>query len=220
VPQEFAMSVWTVYLITLGGLMVAQITPGPNLLAVAGAALGQGLAAALYVTLGVATAIFIYVTAMSLGLSAVLAFYPPLLIAMKFIGGAYLSYLAFRALRSAARGNGATITAQSRTLAPLAAWRRGLLVNLTNPKSAMFWAALTTFMFGSGLSTWQVLAFAPIGFCSALAVYGTYSLLFSREAIRALYQRFTRALDAAFGAVFGFLGAGLIWDGANDVVNR
>lgn len=203
----------SIYLLTLGGLMVAQITPGPNLLAVAGAALGQGFTTAMLVTLGIASAIFFYVTAMAFGLSAVLAVYPPLLVAMKLVGGAYLCFLAFKAFRSAARGGDANIRANARVLTPMAAWRRGLLVNLTNPKSAMFWGALTTFMFGSGLTTGQVLGFAPIGFCSALTVYGTYSLIFSRKSVRRVYARFTRSIEAAFGTVFGVLGAGLIFDG-------
>jgi threonine/homoserine/homoserine lactone efflux protein len=46
------------YLVTLAGVLLGQIAPGPNLLAVAGAALGQGRRAAGFVALGVATAIF------------------------------------------------------------------------------------------------------------------------------------------------------------------
>ena len=47
------------YLNAIAAIAIAQITPGPNLLAVAGVALNQGRRTAFMVTLGVATAIFV-----------------------------------------------------------------------------------------------------------------------------------------------------------------
>ena len=43
-----------IYLITLAGVSMGQAAPGPNLLAVAGAALGQGRKPAIFTALGVA----------------------------------------------------------------------------------------------------------------------------------------------------------------------
>jgi threonine efflux protein len=206
-----------VYLMTLTGVVLAQVAPGPNLLAVAGAALGQGLRAALCVTLGVATAIFVWVTVTTFGLATLLVIYPPLFIAMKILGGGYLCFLAFRSLRSALNGKDTSFTANRSAWTPVGAWRRGLLVNLSNPKSALMWGAITTFMFSSGLSTVQVLGFAPIGFASALVVYGVYGVLFSTNVAKRIYARFTRSVQAMFGAAFGALGGGLIFDGIRDI---
>lgn len=206
-----------IYGITIAAIVVAQITPGPNLLAVAGTALSQGRGAALLVTFGVATAIFIWVSAMAAGLGAVLSIYPALLTAMKFLGGGYLCFLALKAFRSALRGESPTLKANRRQLTPLAAWRTGLLVNLTNPKSALMWGAVTTFMLGSGLSSFQVLGFAPIGFLTALAVYGTYSLLFSTGVARSLYARFVKGTETLFGLAFGAVGGGLVLSGVRDL---
>ncbi|WMT89247.1 LysE family translocator [Pelagibacterium sp. H642] len=206
-----------IYGITLIAIIIAQITPGPNLLAVAGMALSQGRAAALLVTLGVATAIFIWVSAMAAGLGAVLSIYPALITAMKFLGGGYLCFLALKAFRAALRGESPTLKANRRRLSPLGAWRTGLLVNLTNPKSALMWGAVTTFMLGSGLSALQVLAFAPVGFMTALAVYGGYSLLFSTEVARSIYSRFVKGAETLFGLAFGAVGGGLLVSGVRDL---
>jgi threonine/homoserine/homoserine lactone efflux protein len=210
----------SIYLVTLAGVLLAQIAPGPNLLAVAGAALGQGLRAATFVSLGVATAIFVWVTVTTFGLATLLVIYPPLLIAMKIIGGGYLIFLAAKAFRSALQGKDSSFQAARAPWSPLSAWRRGLLVNLTNPKSALMWGAITTFMFGSGLSTLQVLGFAPIGFASALVVYGTYGVLFSTSLAKGVYARFTRSIELLFGAAFGALGSSLIADGVRDIGSR
>lgn len=50
-----------VFLITLIGVAAAQAAPGPNLIAVASAALGQGRCAALFVTVGVSTGMLFWV---------------------------------------------------------------------------------------------------------------------------------------------------------------
>src|SRR5918995_1082472 len=113
-----------VYLVTLAGLVLAQIAPGPNLLAVAGAALGRGRGTAMFVALGVATAIFIWVALAAFGLAALLAVYPSLLTGMKLVGGGYLCFLALRALVAAWRGAETSIQADTADWTPLAAWRR------------------------------------------------------------------------------------------------
>src|SRR5919106_4386367 len=125
------------YLVTLAGLMLGQMAPGPNLLAVAGAALGQGRRAAVFVTLGVATAIFVWVTVAAFGLATVLALYPSLLTAMKLLGGGYLCWLALNGLRAAWRGGDPAFRASPADWTPLNAWRHGLLVNITQPKTAL-----------------------------------------------------------------------------------
>lgn len=206
-----------IYLITLAGVALGQLLPGPNLLAVAGAALGQGRNAAMFVALGVATAIFAWVTLAAFGLAALLSVFPSLLTALKFVGGGYLGYLAIRALRAAARGGEPALRSDGANWTPLEAWRRGLLINLTNPKSALMWGAVATFLFGSGLSAPQVLGFAPIGFASALVVYGIYGVLFSSGLAKRAYARFARGVEALFGLAFGMIGGKLVADGLGEI---
>jgi threonine/homoserine/homoserine lactone efflux protein len=206
-----------IYLITLAGIVLGQIAPGPNLLAVAGAALGQGRRAAFFLALGVATAIFIWVTLAAFGLAAILTIYPSLLTAMKLIGGGYLCFLALKSLVAAWRGRDPSFRASQADWTPLSAWRRGLLVNLTNPKSALMWSAVATFLYGSGLSAPQVLGFAPIGFVSALTVYGVYSVLLSSGLAKRAYARFARGIEAMFGLAFGMLGGKLVADAVREI---
>lgn len=211
------IEILTVYAVALTGVILAQLAPGPNLLAVASAALGQGLQTAIWVTLGIATAIFLWITVATFGLATLLAVYPPLLIVMKIAGGGYLLFLAARSARAALVDANSSLHAERDAWTGFQAWRRGLLVNLSNPKSALMWGAITTFMFGSGLTTTQVLGFAPIGFASATLIYGTYAALFSTGVARGIYARFTRSVSAVFAAAFGALGGSLIFDGVRDI---
>jgi threonine efflux protein len=205
------------YLMTFTAVALGQIAPGPNLMAVAGAALGQGRRSALFMALGVATAILVWVALAAFGLAALMKLYPSLLTVMKLLGGGYLCFLGAKALMAAWRGGTLSLQADQAAWSPLGAWRRGLLVNLTNPKAALLWSAVATFLYGSGLSTLQVLTFAPIGFASAVAIYGTYGVLFSSGLAKRAYARFARGIEALFGCAFGAIGGKLLADAVRDI---
>lgn len=206
-----------IFSVTIAGVFLAQMAPGPNLLAVAGMALGQGRLPALFVSFGVASAIFVWVLLVTFGLAGLLAIYPGLLTAMKFLGGGYLCYICGRAFYAGWSGKAPNIKAIDGQMKPTAAFMRGFLVNMTNPKSALMWSAVATFMYGSGLTASQVLWFAPLGAFTALMIYGTYALVFSTGVIRALYIRFSRWFEFAFGAAFGAIGGSLVLDGLKDL---
>ncbi|MEP4961331.1 MAG: hypothetical protein ABJQ70_20540 [Roseobacter sp.] len=71
-------------------------------------------------------------------------------------------------------------------------------------------------MFGSGLSTWQVAAFAPLASLSAIVVYGGYALLLSTGGAVRTYRRFWRIIEGVFGSLFGAMGASLAIAGVRD----
>jgi threonine/homoserine/homoserine lactone efflux protein len=205
------------FLVAWIGVCAAQASPGPNMMAVAEAALGQGRRAALFVVAGIATGSLAWALLMALGLGAVFHAFPALLTVLKFVGGAYLGYLGLRALVSVRRGKSLNPVPLAGERSSVAAWRQGLLVVLTNPKAALMWSAIATFLFGAGLGGLEVLAFGPVVALSATAIYGTYGIIFSTGVALGFYQRFARVIQALFGIIFGGLGAALIWSGLRDL---
>jgi len=201
------------FVAALIGVMAAQASPGPNMMAVAGAALKQGRGAALLVVTGIASGSLVWAALTAFGLGELFRRVPGVLTALMFLGGAYLLWLALRSLRSAWRGEAAAIVANRETLSPSAAWRRGLLVVLTNPKAALMWSAIATFLFGAGLPMLAVLAFGPLVAITATLIYGGYGLLFSSQLAGRIYERFARAIEFVFGAAFGALGGVLVLAG-------
>lgn len=199
------------------GVLAAQASPGPNLAAVASTALGDGRRPAMFVVAGIASGMFVWSFATALGLTALLEAVPLSLLLLRFAGGAYLLWLAVKALRSMLRGDPVAIRLDETRLSNAAAYRRGLLVLLTNPKAVMMWAAVATFLFGAGLTPVQVMSFAPLGAASGLAIYGFYAWAFSTPAALVGYQRAARGIDAVFAVVFGLLGGRLIYDGLKEL---
>jgi threonine/homoserine/homoserine lactone efflux protein len=83
----------SIYLLTWLGVMAAQISPGPNLAAVASVGLAQGRRPALCVVVGISSGMLVWSAATALGLGALIEAYPLSLPLMKFLGGGYLLLL-------------------------------------------------------------------------------------------------------------------------------
>ena len=201
------------FLTTMLGIIAAQLAPGPNLLAVASVALADGRRAGIAVAAGVATGVVIWALSFATGISQVLDIWPASLRALQLLGGSYFLYISLRSLRSAWRGTPSSIAAARQRRSPLAAWRRGLVVVLTNPKAALMWAAVSAFLAGSGAEAASILALAPAASLSALLIYGTYAIIFSAPLAVRGYRRAGRAFEWAFGSLFGAFGVRLLWDG-------
>jgi len=125
---------WLLYAVAAIGL---SLTPGPNgLLALTHGAL-FGVRKTLATVFGGITG-FLLVIAMSMfGIGALLATSASLLIALKWIGGAYLAFLGIQVWRSPALSVSRTeVSAKSAQL-----YRAGLFSALSNPKGILFFVA-------------------------------------------------------------------------------
>lgn len=205
------------FIAVLVGVAAAQASPGPNLVAVVSVALGQGRVAALLVTLGISSGMLVWAIFMALGLGALITRYPLSLTFLKFVGGGYLLWLSTRALMAAWHGKATTIQTDTNARTYTAHWKHGVFVVLTNPKAALMWAAVATFLFGANLTALQVAVFGPIGAISGFIIYGSYACLFSTNSANALYKRFSRWVELLFGVSFGALGGKLILAGSADL---
>ncbi|MGV8855396.1 MAG: LysE family translocator [Devosia sp.] len=192
------------------GVALAQISPGPNMMAVIAVALGQGRRHAVLVALGIAGGTLVWAAAVALGLGVVFQTLPVTLTALKLAGGLYLLFIAVKALRATLAGGNGTVAPTRAPISGFGAWRRGFFVVMTNPKAALMWSAIATFLFGAGLGHLQVLAFGPVVALSALIIYGGYGLVFSTGAATRAYARFWRVSEAVFGVAFGALGVTLL----------
>jgi len=208
----------TIFFVTLLGVVAAQVSPGPNLVAVASVALAQGRRPALFLVMGLASGMLVWSLSTALGLGVLIEAFPGSLLLLKLIGGGYLLYLGIKAARAALRnGAGTTISLDQHSLNDMEAWCRGFGVLLTNPKAALMWAAVASFLFGQELSPLQVLAFGPVGAISGLVIYGIYAILFSTGVAMRSYLHFSRWFEGLFAAAFGALGASLVWSGLREV---
>ena len=112
--------------------LALNLTPGADMLFCLGQGMRSGPRAALAASAGISLGAFVHTAIAGLGLGAVVAAVPVAFEGIRWMGVAYLLWLAFQAIctRSAAPNLPAARPAQ--------AFRDGLIVNLTNPKVILF----------------------------------------------------------------------------------
>jgi threonine/homoserine/homoserine lactone efflux protein len=113
-------------------------TPGPGVLYVVGRSIGGGRRIGLASMLGIETGEAVYIAAAALGLTAVLATSAIALSVVRYAGAAYLVILGIRAWR---RPEGVASADAGPAAGPWGAYGRGLVVQLLNPKVAVFFVA-------------------------------------------------------------------------------
>lgn len=157
-------------------------TPGPDMLFVASQSLGGGAAAGLRATAGVCAGYLLHSLLAALGLAALVAASPPLFQALRWIGVAYLAWLAFKLLRSALR-RGALDLRAVESGGRRDALRRGFLTAALNPKGMMIYLAiLPQFMRADAPAAPQAIALSALFVAGCALVYAALSLVLGRGA--------------------------------------
>jgi threonine/homoserine/homoserine lactone efflux protein len=125
-------------LLFITGAIVLLLIPGPAVLYIVGRSIGHGRPAGLVSAMGIAIGSLFHVAAATLGLSALLVCSVSALQFVKYVGAAYLIYLGVRMLRSS---DTSSLQPASGKRSLCAIFGQGVLVNLLNPKTALFFLA-------------------------------------------------------------------------------
>ncbi len=183
----------------LVGWVLAAGSPGPATLTISGTAMEQGRRAGLVLALGVFCGAAFWGLAAALGFSAIMRANAWMFDLVRYVGAAYLFYLAVKSLRSAWRGKAAKVVIASGGVL----FVKGLLLHLTNPKAVLAWGSVYAIALAPGahpLAVWELygLLLAASG-----SIFFGYALLFSIPAIGRGYSRTRRGFELAFGMLFG-----------------
>jgi threonine/homoserine/homoserine lactone efflux protein len=189
---------------------VLAVMPGPGLFYILGRTLASGGADGYASVLGTALGGFVHVVAGTLGASAIVMTSAAAFTGLKLVGGLYLVYLGIVTWRAARSGIAlqATPIAGSRR-----AFRDGVVVEATNPKTAAFFLALIPQFIdvgqGSIASQFLVLGTVAVALntASALAVVMGAARLRARLLDR---PHIVRRIRQGSGAVLAGLGVSLL----------
>lgn len=196
-----------------GAFAVIAASPGPAILSLAATSMAGGARAGGPYALGLAAGLVVWGTAVAAGLGAVVTASPPMLFALKTLGGLYLLHIGWKSLRAAASAETNLRPAAVRCSAGRL-FRRGAALNLLNPKAAIAWAAVLALAApaGEAAAAAQLAVAAAVCIVLAFAVNVGYALLFSSPPARAAYAGAGRCIEGVAAAVFAAFGASLLWD--------
>jgi homoserine/homoserine lactone efflux protein len=201
---------WTVWWLFVPVETVLCLTPGPAVLLVLATALRRGPRASIGSTLGILSANTIYFALSATGLGALLLASYRIFFLIKWVGAAYLIYLGVKALlsKSGAFGNPETPSQSSRSSPRL--FMDGLLLQLSNPKAIVFFAALLPqFIDPKGDLVLQVLVLGVTSVVIESVVLLCYGLAAGRASAVAREPRYARWTNRVSGVLLIGAGSGL-----------
>lgn len=190
--------------------ILLALSPGPDNLFVLTQAAQRGRSAGLLVTLGLCTGLVFHTIAVALGLAAVFAASAMAFTILKFAGAGYLLYLAWLSLKAGAEVG---LDAVVERLGSAALYRRGIVMNISNPKVSVFFLAfLPQFADQArGSLTVQLLLLGCVFIIATIIVFGGISLLagaFGERLRRSELAR--RIIDRAAAVIFASLAVKLV----------
>lgn len=147
------------------------LAPGPDNIFVLTQSAINGRRSGLIITLGLCTGLLFHISAVALGVAAIFKTSILAFTILKTVGAAYLLYLAWQAFRA---GTAELPNAENQKQSGWALYARGILMNITNPKVAIFFLSfLPQFADPShGSIPLQIIMLGMIFILAAMIVFG------------------------------------------------
>jgi threonine/homoserine/homoserine lactone efflux protein len=141
--------------------------------------MANGAKAGLIIILGLCTGLLVHTTLVAVGLGQLIKASPSAMIVIGLVGAFYLLYLAWGAWNAGAAavgsGSGSSLSNRPKTLAQY--YRRGVVMNVTNPKVLLFFLAfLPQFLQPTGSATAQILILGGVFALAAFMVFTAIAL--------------------------------------------
>lgn len=204
--MEFLANILLIQAIFLAAVM----TPGPDFVVVSTTALARGRWPGLATAAGTTLGMSVWVVAAMTGITFVFEHLFVLASILRIAGGLYLLFLAAQLIRRSFRRAGPQALGVAVKRGGLRAFRRGLLVNMGNPKALVLFTSLAALLVKPGTPSW-VLAVSGAGIiATAFVWYAVVVLALTHSRVRSRYQKFRHWSDRLAGTVLALFGIRLI----------
>ena len=204
---------WSALLPLMLTWVIGMMSPGPDLFLVIHRSLAgsrrEGVAAAA----GIATGVLLWLILAFTGLAALMTAFPALTVVLQLAGGMVLIWMGVQTLRGwlARRGAASTDDGPSEgRIGPWAAYRRGLMTNLANPKFVIYISAVFAPFIAGQRPLWQTITLLGLLVITTVGWFSLIGALVGHPRLRSAVSRWTNTLDAVAGVVFILLGAGFV----------
>lgn len=184
------------------------MAPGPDVIFLVSQGLAGGRRAGLSVAMGLSSGLLVHTTLAALGVSVIFQTSPLAFNILKYAGTAYLLWLAWGAFKERP-----TAAAKAAAGGAQALYRKGIVMNLLNPKVALFFLALLPQFVNParGAVRAQMLVLGLVFMCQVVVVFGTIGYLSGTLGARLIPgEKNARRISVLKGLVFLGLAAALL----------
>lgn len=178
------------------------IVPGPNVLVIVSTSISHGKIRGLQTVAGTSTAMILQLIIAAAGTSSFINLVTEGFVLLKWLGVAYLLYLALMHLKQIFQKQ-----YSANTISSSATFSRGFFVSLVNPKTILFFSAfLPQFVSSEGSYLQQITLLSITFLVLAVILDSTYAILSSKLRNLLLKQNVTEIQNGFSGLLY--LGAG------------
>jgi len=206
---------WNSVIIVFSIYVAGVVIPGPNFVAVTHEAVSNTRKHALVLVSGIVLVNLFWATSALLGMSAVFTLFPWLALLVKFIGATYLVWFGVMLIRNANTGSSVTSSNLAKTNL-LFAFKKGVAVNIANPKSIAFYAAVFSAAAPKSINLATLLAMLAVVLLIAFAWYGSVAFLLSSPRISKAFIRVKGWFNKVCGSTIILLGLRQAFGGASN----
>ena len=195
-----------VLLTFLGAGIVLNLTPGADVAFTMASGLKGGKRGAVAAAIGITSGSLVHTVLAAFGLAAVFSSYPIAFDAIRYLGAAYLLYLAWQAWTQSG-----SLTKSDGASSMRKAMAQGFLTNILNPKVGLFLLAfLPQFTDPQNGPVWlQMLILGGLFASTGIVITIAYGLLAGTLSDR--LHRYPRPFNTLTALIFGGLAARLAW---------
>jgi len=191
---------------------LAVITPGPNFFITAQTAVMHSRSAGLFIVLGTCTGTIIWSIAGYFGLAYLFIVAPWIYISLKVAGGSYIIYLGIKVIINSYKTNSKSDIQQESFQSNFKNWRKGLVTNLSNPKTAMFITSLFASVLPKEPTLFMGILIVTLMVTISLIWYSFVVFIFSSKKFSCYYNQMQKRIEGVAGIIFLAFGAKLIFD--------
>ena len=190
---------------------IAVITPGPNFFITAQTTIKHSRSAGIFVVLGTCTGTIIWSLAGYFGITYLFIAAPWIYTTLKVVGGSYIIYLGIRLIINSCKSNTQLDIHLENSQSNFLNWWKGLITNLSNPKTAMFITSLFASVLPKEPTIFIGIFIVTLMVVISLIWYFFIVLLFSSNKVSNYYNRMQKWLEGFAGIIFLAFGAKLIF---------
>jgi threonine/homoserine/homoserine lactone efflux protein len=204
----------TYWLVFLAAALAITISPGPDLIYILTRVFSYGKKFGFFSSLGVATGALFHIFLVAFGLAAVLKTSMLAFTIIKIVGAIYLIFLGLKAILSKGQNSLSFNNLEKKQITALDAYKQGILVDILNPKAAIFFMAFLPQFTRPEMGSFslQIIFLGVIVLLIGILIEGCIILLASKAAsILVKKTVVAKWLDRVMGSILIGLGVNLIF---------
>lgn len=186
-------------------LLAAIASPGPAFLVAVRTSLNSGMLAGVALGLGLGLTASIWTLLALLGLESIFFLVPWAYTTAKICGALYLFFIAWVTWKNAAS------PIQDKPRTQINAFRDGVFINLSNPKSVLFAAAILVVIFPPDMTATEIALVVTNHMAVEFIFYTALAYMMNTNAVRQKYLRAKSFLDKGASVILASLGLSLLF---------